>query len=466
MDKFYPKDAEKVWKTTRFKFISRRFEGNKAKISTSQRMDKNQPSVTRSKSLVFWFAAGMGLFFLLGSMVLVAVFHRMTMLEEAVGFEALGRANANFLDQTLLPQSERMAEQLGQVVGAKVRFSRSLDVSGDERPDGKARWSDEALRVGFPLRGGGVVWFERLGGGSVQRPFWRRADAWLVLGMFWAFGLGFAFWIGRKVTRPLEKLATSVSRVGVDLPIEELPLGRVDEIGQLARAMANTHESLCDERERRKFAERMALLGRMATSLAHEVRNPVSAIRLHAELLDGASADEVRVSSNLIASEAARIEGLVAQWMRYARPEAMAKSEFDVVELMREAALIVGPQAEHAKVALREVDVSASGISLTGDRSRVLQVLQNLLMNAVQSMPHGGEVRMRVDAAGLEIADDGPGFSAAVLARFGEPFYSEREGGMGLGLAVSKEIVEAHGWRIGLANRDGAVVNIHWAKEI
>jgi signal transduction histidine kinase len=210
----------------------------------------------------------------------------------------------------------------------------------------------------------------------------------------------------------------------------------------------------------------MALLGRMATSLAHEVRNPVSAIRLHAELLDGASADEVRVSGNLIASEAARIEGLVSQWMRYARPEAMAKSEFDVVALLREAALIVGPQAAHAKVVLREVDAPTAGVSLIGDRARMLQVLQNLLINAVQSMPHGGEVRMRVNAAGLEIADDGPGFSAAVLARFGEPFYSEREGGMGLGLAVSKEIVEAHGWRIELTNRGGAVVNIHWVKEI
>jgi signal transduction histidine kinase len=264
----------------------------------------------------------------------------------------------------------------------------------------------------------------------------------------------------------LEKLAASVSRVGGDVPLDGLPVGRADEIGQLARAMVDTHESLRDERERRKFAERMALLGRMATSLAHEVRNPVSAIRLHAELLDGASADEVRVSGNLIASEAARIEGLVSQWMRYARPEAMAKSEFDVVALLREAALIIGPQAAHAKVVLREVDFPAAVVLLVGDRARMLQVLQNLLINAVQSMPHWGEVRMRVDATGLEIADDGPGLSAAVLARFGEPFYSEREGGMGLGLAVSKEIIEAHGWIIELINRDGAVVKIHWAKEI
>ncbi|MFN6018062.1 MAG: ATP-binding protein [Verrucomicrobiota bacterium] len=429
-------------------------------------MDKIQPSVMRGKSLVFWFAAGMGVFFLLGSMVLVAVFHRMTQVEEAVAFEALGRANANFLDQTPLPQSDRMAAQLGQIMGARVRFSKVVELAGDELADGKVRWRDEVLRVGFPLRGGTEVWFERMGGGSVQRPVWRRADAWVVLGLFWGFGLAFAWWIGRSVTRPLEKLAASVSRVGGDVPLDGLPVGRADEIGQLARAMVDTHESLRDERERRKFAERMALLGRMATSLAHEVRNPVSAIRLHADLLDGASADEVRVSGNLIASEAARIEGLVSQWMRYARPEAMAKSEFDVVALLREATLIIGPQATHAKVVLREVDFPAAVISLIGDRARMLQVLQNLLINAVQSMPHGGEVRMRVDAAGLEIADDGPGFSAAVLARVGEPFYSEREGGMGLGLAVSKEIIEAHGWRIELINRSGAVVKIHWAKEI
>ncbi|MCX6846817.1 MAG: hypothetical protein NTU84_09725, partial [Verrucomicrobia bacterium] len=169
-------------------------------------MDKNQPSVVRGKSLVFWFAAGMGVFFLLGSIVLVAVFHRMTQVEEAVAFQALGRANANFLDQTPLPQSDRMAAQLGQIMGARVRFSKSGEVVGDELADGKARWCDEALRVGFPLRGGTEVWFERVGDRSVQRPVWRRMDAWLVLGLFWSFGLAFAWWIGRRVTRPLEIL--------------------------------------------------------------------------------------------------------------------------------------------------------------------------------------------------------------------------------------------------------------------
>lgn len=109
-------------------------------FSLLRKMDKIQPSVMRGKSLVFWFAAGMGVFFLLGSMVLVAVFHRMTQVEEAVAFEALGRANANFLDQTPLPQSDRMAAQLGQIMGARVRFSKVAELAGDELADGKARW--------------------------------------------------------------------------------------------------------------------------------------------------------------------------------------------------------------------------------------------------------------------------------------------------------------------------------------
>ena len=201
----------------------------------------------------------------------------------------------------------------------------------------------------------------------------------------------------------------------------------------------------------------------MATSLAHEVRNPVAAIRLHAQLLDGAPPEDAAASARLIESEAARIEALVSQWMRYAKPGPVVKQPIHVVALVREAIAIMTPQAAHAGVTIRE-QFESENWHLDGDRPRLLQVLNNLLLNAIQAMPRGGEITITIRPPCIAIADQGTGFSAAAQARMGEPFYSEKEGGMGLGLAVSREIVEAHGGHLSVSNASsgGALVSLTW----
>jgi signal transduction histidine kinase len=243
---------------------------------------------------------------------------------------------------------------------------------------------------------------------------------------------------------------------------------RRDEIGQLAKTLTRTHQSLRDERELRRAAERHALLGRMAASLAHEVRNPVSAIRLHAQLLEHASQEEAAVSRELIESEAGRIEELVSQWLNHARPVPPVLTEVDVVESLRQAVRLMEPQARHSGVGI-EMDAETS-LLIPADRHRVQQVFGNLLRNAVQAMPSGGTVTVRVLDEKTRVAvvfeDGGEGFSPAALARSGEPFYSEKEGGMGLGLAVAKEICLAHGGGLVAENRTGggATVRVEFPK--
>ena len=411
-----------------------------------------------------WLVASFGAFVLVGSMALMAFFQHLTKVEEEVALESLGKANALFLDQSNFPQTKYMADQLGRVMGADVEFRES---TGETSADGRARSGTDLLEVGFKLKNGSEVWFSKKKNQPGAIPFWKRIDAQLALGSFWALSLLFSVLIGRKVTRPLAKLAAVIPEIGGDRPLSGLPVSGPQEIVSLANALAKAHGSLVDEREKRRHAERLALLGRMATSLAHEVRNPVAAIRLHAQLLERACETAEKMSATLIVSEAERIEFLVNQWLRYAKPEPVKMVQVDLVELVTDACHGLSLQAIHAGVVIhQEIDPNWGEHEVRGDRERLRQVLCNLLLNAIQSMPKGGQLKLRVMPGLLEVEDQGVGFSSQALERFGEPFHSEREGGMGLGLAVSKEIIESHGGKISVENlpERGACVRIVWPK--
>lgn len=411
-----------------------------------------------------WLVASFGAFVLVGSIALMAFFQHLTKVEEEVALESLGRANALFLDQSNLPQSKHMAEQLGRVMGADVEFRESV---GSKAADGHARRGADLLEVGFKLKNGREVWFSRKADRPGVIPFWKRFDARLALGSFWALSLLFSVWLGRKVTRPLAKLAAAIPEIGGDQPLSGLPSSGPREIVSLANALAKAHGSLVEEREKRRHAERLALLGRMATSLAHEVRNPVSAIRLHAQLLERSCGENEKMSAALIVSEAERIEFLVNQWLRYAKPEPVKMMPVDLEKLCADACHGLSLQAKHADVVIhQEIAPNWNEHEVKGDRDRLRQVLCNLLLNAIQSMPKGGEVKLRVLKGMLEVEDQGVGFSSQALEKFGEPFHSEREGGMGLGVAVSKEIIESHGGTISVENlpEQGACVRVKWPK--
>ena len=439
-------------------------------------MAKTHPITFAPRSLAVWLAGSIGVFVLVGSVALLALFQQRVQREEAVAFEALARANARFLDRTPLPQSEQMAAQLGDVMGARVFFWHSATGSIVGKPgdfvdsvimklpvDGRVHLMPDRREwmVGHFYRESSRVFFLRPAVSSVT--LLPNAESWLTLILFWLLSYLLSWWLARRVAKPLRALADAVPAVGTDQALPVLPTQRADEIGQLARALTRTHDSLVEERERRRAAERLALLGRMATSLAHEVRNPIAAIRLHAQLLDGAPADDAAASAKLIESEAERIESLVSQWMRYAKPGPVVMNAIDVIALVREAIAIMAPQASHAGVIITEqVSPDTAAWTLMGDRARLLQVLNNLLLNAIQAMPRGGRVTVTASVGRIEVSDNGPGFTESALARLGEPFYSEKEGGMGLGLAVSKEIIEAHGGNLTVANatNGGATITL------
>lgn len=386
-----------------------------------------------------WIAVSLGLFVISGSLILVWWMHAQGRKDSRNAFAILAEANAEFIVDSKLPKSEQLGENLSEILKIDVRFRKGRAATADLR------------RPGFQLV---VVELDAGWSAEFSRPvegFWdqfRRRQMWMPLGLFWGLCLVLAWAISRRVVRPLVALSENISSLGSQANLPELK--RKDEIGHLAR-------TLVSEREQREAAERLALLGKMATGLAHEIKNPVAAIQMHAQLLG----DEGGESAAVIVLEGRRIEGLVNQWMFLARPEPPKRRLQDVRVCLGEVLDSVSALAVHAGVKVVR-GFGAAELEWEIDSDRMAQVFRNLAMNAVHAMPSGGELHVTIEpGVAVVFSDAGKGFSEEALQRWGELFFSTKEGGMGIGLSVAAEIVRAHGGELRVENGSaGAVVSV------
>jgi signal transduction histidine kinase len=430
----------------------------------------------RPSPLWLRLAGPMLLFVAAGSIVLALWIHASTRRESRAVFSALAQANADFIRSARLPQNERVADSIGRVLGMVVFFRRGRDIV--PAPSAALAGPLAALRAGegiAPIGSGFeavAVSVEKETDLIVARPvepalrFFTQPHTLLVLGAFWLFSVALAVALARGLVRPLRLLAARLPHIQDDAEPTLPGAERADEIGQLARAYLHTRAQLATERAEREKIERFALLGRMATGLAHEIHNPLAAIRMHAQLIGSAAEAEraaaARVSLPVLLGETARIEGLVNQWMFLARPAPPQTAPADLAAPVASVLRALAPQAAHARVTI--LDRTAPGLIACIDTRRISQAIGNVVLNAIQAMPRGGTLTVEGAAADgearLTFRDTGPGFSAQALARHTELFYSEKEGGMGIGLSVTSEILRAHGGSLRVANvpEGGAVV--------
>ena len=203
-----------------------------------------------------------------------------------------------------------------------------------------------------------------------------------------------------------------------------------------------------EEEARRR--EKLALLGEMAAVLAHEIRNPLGAIRGHAQLLQPRLADDERAGRSLatVVDETARLSRLVDGLLRYARPRPPEPHDVEMGALVERVLALSEPLAEETGVTLRRAQ-SGPGPSVRCDPDQVEQVLLNLVRNGIQAQPDGGQVLVAIERAGgaatLRVEDAGAGIPEADRERVFGPFVTTKAAGSGLGLAIARQIAEAHG---------------------
>jgi signal transduction histidine kinase len=271
-------------------------------------------------------------------------------------------------------------------------------------------------------------------------------------------GLWLTYSLARRILRPVKELdrgASEVSRGNYDyrIPLEDPEVGTQDELGRLAAAFNAMCASIQNARQELIRQERIATIGRLSTSIVHDLRNPLAAIYGGAEMLiDGelTTGQVQRLAGNIYRSSR-RMQQLLQELVDTGRGRSMSTEVCRLRDIVSAASEVFSPAAEAQSVKI-EVDVP-DGIELPLERARMERVFLNLIDNSLGMMPMGGTIRItaRAEASSVTVSvqDNGPGIPSQIRARLFQPFVSAgKKNGIGLGLAFSHQTVLDHGGKL------------------
>jgi len=233
----------------------------------------------------------------------------------------------------------------------------------------------------------------------------------------------------------------------------------------LAVAGVRMYRRLLSLQQRTRQAERLAELGVLTGGLAHEIRNPLSTVQLNLQLLaeeleaDGDGHNRLLSRLATVQSETSRLRDILDDFLRYAGKIELTRSEVDLHQLLVEMADFFAPQAQLNRVRIRVADTSQK-VMANVDGRLIRQAVLNLMINANQAMMNGGgELILRTsqgnDESVIDVIDTGPGIDPAEVERIFQAYYSRKAGGSGLGLAMTRRIVEEHGGKVTVQSEPG-----------
>lgn len=271
-----------------------------------------------------------------------------------------------------------------------------------------------------------------------------------------------------RFTRPIANLSKAAREVGLgDLSVRVPDAGRTDEIGELAAQFNEMTAELAKTREleaQLQEAEKSAVVGRLGSAIAHEIRNPLNYINLTLDHLrakfapaDAAQKADFDKLTSQLKAEVERINNQISDFLNYSRPANADLTPTDVRKVIENSLKIVEPQAEEQNIRISLIE-HENVSRILGDAEFLRSVFNNLFINAVQSMEKiGGNLHVTIspdeDLVKIEVADTGAGIPEENLSKIFEPYFSTKETGTGLGLAIVKKVVDIHNGTIELESK-------------
>jgi len=266
--------------------------------------------------------------------------------------------------------------------------------------------------------------------------------------------------MAKRITGPLQKLVDGTVRIAKGDFTQTISAGSRDEIGDLARSfnemtkdLLETRRQMEDANRRLIQAEKLASIGRIAASIAHEIRNPLTSVKLNIqklmqnEQLDDEDKEHLSISQEGIG----QIEKFIKELLNFTRVSDLNPERFSVVQIVEESLKMMRNSFQEKKIVL-EKNFAADLPSVVVDGDKIRQVFLNILRNAVEAVEEGGKIGLalsRVKENGVarikvRISDDGCGIPEKDWENIFEPFYTTKPSGFGLGLSNARKIVEQH----------------------
>lgn len=275
------------------------------------------------------------------------------------------------------------------------------------------------------------------------------------------FALLMAAFLSLGLTRPINRLVKYAEHLGGGDMDTEIPHEASDEIGVLARELDHMRVGLKDAREALIQSERLSTIGRMASTITHDFRQPISAIHGFMQLMamDTITQEQRQDYSKLVLRQIGRMQGMINELLDFARGEVKLNREvIDLDGFLREICENFDQEAKR-----REIDLTCKCKvpgRITVDPGRLERGIDNILRNAMQAVSRNGDISLEAELQGesvsIQIRDNGPGIPEEIRETLFEAFAtSGKREGTGLGLAVTKKVIEEHGGEVHVTTETG-----------
>jgi len=293
-------------------------------------------------------------------------------------------------------------------------------------------------------------------------------------------GISLGIILARSITSPIYNLVLKVkSATGNELieKVDILPETEIDDLDKYVRDLIEKIQSVSSDLEHSQSmlfqSEKLAALGKVASGLAHEIRNPLTAIKMLIYSLQ----KEVKKNSDtekdfeIIFNEIDRMEGFLQNFLDFARPRNPNYDQINIAETLQQTIHLLTPQIREANIQLK-TNIANDEVKIFADKEQLRQVFLNIILNAIQAMENGGTLEIftqlmydnTVTPTDIQInfTDSGPGIPSEIIGYIFDPFITGRKDGIGLGLSIVHRIVSSHGGWINASNNPekGASITI------